>query len=109
MKSDDTRLCHRTHLTTVAPSSYLETGDVTRRRRNTSRMLNLTVAITRNPRFEPLIDGTITSKILNLQFVVTTPPELFYRNLKYDEFESLRCLFPSWPSRENAAKASAGS
>ena len=42
-------------------------------------MLNLTVAVTRNLRFEPLIDGTITSKILNLQFVVTTPPELFYR------------------------------
>ena len=36
-------------------------------------MLNLTVAVTRNLRFEPLIDGTITSKILNLQFVVTTP------------------------------------
>lgn len=50
-------------------------------------MVNLTVAVTRNPRFEPLIDGTITSKILNLQFVVTTPPELFYRNLKYDEFD----------------------
>ncbi|HEX4989187.1 MAG TPA: hypothetical protein VFW91_10445, partial [Candidatus Binatia bacterium] len=50
-------------------------------------MLNLTIAVTRNPRFEPLIDGTITSKILNLQFVVTTPPELFYRNLKYDEFD----------------------
>ncbi len=50
-------------------------------------MLNLTVAVTRNLRFEPLIDGTITSKILNLQFVVTTPPELFYRNLKHDEFD----------------------
>lgn len=50
-------------------------------------MLNLTVAVTRNPRFEPLIDGTITSKFLNLQFVVTTPPELFFRNLKYDEFD----------------------
>jgi 4,5-dihydroxyphthalate decarboxylase len=50
-------------------------------------MLNLTVAVTRNPRFEPLIDGSITSKVLDLQFVVTTPPELFYRNLKYDEFD----------------------
>ncbi len=50
-------------------------------------MLNLTVAVTRNPRFEPLIDNTITSKLVNLQFVVTTPPELFYRNLKYDEFD----------------------
>ena len=51
-------------------------------------MVNLTVAVTRNPRFEPLIDGTITSKTLNLHFVVTTPPELFYRNLKYDEFDA---------------------
>src|SRR5919205_3620997 len=50
-------------------------------------MLHLTVALTRNPRFEPLIDGTITSKLLNLQFIVTTPPELFYRNLKFDEFD----------------------
>ena len=50
-------------------------------------MLNLTVAVTRNPRFEPLMDGSVASKNLNLQFVVTTPPELFYRNLKYDEFE----------------------
>lgn len=50
-------------------------------------MLNLTVAVTRNPRFEPLIDGTITSKLLDLQFVVTTPPELFFRSLKYDEFD----------------------
>ena len=50
-------------------------------------MLNLTVACTKNLRFEPLIDGTVTSKLLNLQFVVTTPPELFYRNLKYDEFD----------------------
>ena len=50
-------------------------------------MLNLTVAVTRNPRFEPLIDGTIRTKNFNLNFVVTTPPELFFRNLKYDEFD----------------------
>jgi 4,5-dihydroxyphthalate decarboxylase len=50
-------------------------------------MLNLTVAVTRNPRFEPLMDGSVASKTLKLQFVVTTPPELFYRNLKYDEFD----------------------
>ena len=50
-------------------------------------MLNLTVAVTNNPRFQPLIDGTVKSRILNLEFVVTTPPELFYRNLKNDEFD----------------------
>ena len=50
-------------------------------------MVNLTVAVTRNPRFEPLIDGTVKPKNINLEFLVTTPPELFYRNLKYDEFD----------------------
>lgn len=50
-------------------------------------MVKLTVALTRNPRFEPLIDGTVKAKNLDLQFLVTTPPELFYRNLKYDEFD----------------------
>ena len=62
-------------------------------------MLNLTVAVTRNPRFEPLIDNTITSKLVNLQFVVTTPPELFYRNLKYDEFDVFERQRCDWPGR----------
>ncbi|MGE5219239.1 MAG: hypothetical protein ACM3SP_19755 [Chloroflexota bacterium] len=50
-------------------------------------MLNLKVGLTRNPRFEPLIDATVRSPRLNLDFVVTTPPELFFRNLKNDEFD----------------------
>jgi 4,5-dihydroxyphthalate decarboxylase len=50
-------------------------------------MLQLKVGITKNPRFEPLIDGTVKSPKLNLDIVVTTPPELFYRNLKNDEFD----------------------
>ena len=50
-------------------------------------MLNLRVGVTKNPRFEPLIDGTVKSPKLNLDIVVTTPPELFYRNLKNDEFD----------------------
>ena len=50
-------------------------------------MLNLKVGITKNPRFEPLIDGTIKSSKFNLDIVVTTPPELFFRNLKNDEFD----------------------
>jgi 4,5-dihydroxyphthalate decarboxylase len=50
-------------------------------------MLNLKVGVTKNPRFEPLIDGTITSTKVDLDMVVTTPPELFYRNLKNDEFD----------------------
>ena len=50
-------------------------------------MLNLKVGVTKNPRFEPLIDGTVKSPDVNLDIVVTTPPELFYRNLKNDEFD----------------------
>lgn len=50
-------------------------------------MLKLKIGVTKNPRFEPLIDGTIKSPKLNLDIVVTTPPELFYRNLKNDEFD----------------------
>lgn len=50
-------------------------------------MLKVKVAVTKNPRFEPLIDGRIKSEKLNLDILVTTPPELFYRNLKNDEFD----------------------
>jgi 4,5-dihydroxyphthalate decarboxylase len=50
-------------------------------------MLDLKVGLTKNPRFEPLIDGTVKSPRLNLDILVTTPPELFYRNLKNDEFD----------------------
>jgi 4,5-dihydroxyphthalate decarboxylase len=50
-------------------------------------MRKLKVAVTKNPRFEPLIDGTIRSEKLELDILVTTPPELFYRNLKNDEFD----------------------
>lgn len=50
-------------------------------------MLNLTVGLTKNPRFEPLVDGTIRPQNIRLEFVVTSPPELFYRNLKYNEFD----------------------
>ena len=50
-------------------------------------MLKLKVGVTKNPRFEPLIDGSVKSEKLDLEIVVTTPPELFYRNLKNDEFD----------------------
>ncbi len=50
-------------------------------------MLDLKLGVTTNPRFEPLIDGTIKSAKLHLDITVTTPPELFFRNLKNDEFD----------------------
>ena len=50
-------------------------------------MLSLKLGITKNPRFEPLIDGSVKSDKANLNIHVTTPPELFFKNLKYDEFD----------------------
>jgi 4,5-dihydroxyphthalate decarboxylase len=52
-----------------------------------SKMRTLKLGITNNPRFAPLIDGKVKSDKLDLEVVVTTPPELFYRNLKNDEFD----------------------
>ena len=50
-------------------------------------MLNLKVGVTKNPRFEPLIDGSVKSAKADLNIHVTTPPELFFKNLKNDEFD----------------------
>ena len=50
-------------------------------------MLNLKVGVTKNPRFEPLIDGSVKSAKVTLNIHVTTPPELFFKNLKNDEFD----------------------
>jgi 4,5-dihydroxyphthalate decarboxylase len=50
-------------------------------------MLELTVAFSRNPRLLPLIDGTVKPQNLKLNFVESHPAELFYRNLKFDEFD----------------------
>ena len=40
-------------------------------------MLNVKLGVTKNPRFEPLINGTVKSAKLNLDIVVTTPPNCF--------------------------------
>jgi 4,5-dihydroxyphthalate decarboxylase len=53
----------------------------------THGMLKLKLGLTKNPRFEPLVTGRVKSAKLDLDIVVTTPPELFYRNLKNDEFD----------------------
>jgi len=44
-------------------------------------MLNLKVGVTKNPRFEPLIDGSIKPTTFDLDIVVSTPPELIFRIL----------------------------
>lgn len=50
-------------------------------------MLQLKAGLTRNPRFEPLVEGAVRPREISLDCTITSPPELFYRNLKYDEFD----------------------
>src|ERR1041384_6655896 len=52
-------------------------------------MLSLKVGLTKNPRFEPLVDGAVKSEKLNLDITVTTPPELFIRIRQNGEFDVL--------------------
>lgn len=50
-------------------------------------MIKLTIAFSNNPRLYPLIDGTVKPQNIELNFVQIHPAELFFRNLKYDEFD----------------------
>jgi 4,5-dihydroxyphthalate decarboxylase len=49
--------------------------------------LRLTVAFTDNPRVQPLKEGAVKAENINLEFVTVDAGLLFYRNLKYDEFD----------------------
>lgn len=59
-------------------------------------MLKLTVGFSKNIRVEPLVDGTVKPRNLELQFVPCNPGELFYRNLKYDEFDVFEMSFSEY-------------
>ena len=50
--------------------------------------LRLTMAFTDNPRVQPLKDGTVKPENIDLEFVTVDAGTLFYRNLKYDEFDA---------------------
>jgi 4,5-dihydroxyphthalate decarboxylase len=68
-------------------------------------MLHLKIGLTRNPRFEPLIDGTVQSAKFHAEITVTTPPELFYRNLKNDEFDIFEMSLSEFLIARERAKA----
>lgn len=59
-------------------------------------MLKLKVGFSRNIRVEPLIEGMVKPKNIELQFVLCNPGELFYRNLKYDEFDMFEMSFSEY-------------
>ncbi len=50
-------------------------------------MLKLTIGFSHNPRIQPLADGTVKPKDIDLDFVFIDPGNLFYRNLKDEEFD----------------------
>ena len=50
-------------------------------------MLDLTIAFSKNPRLTPLIERAVAPENINLNFVQIHPAELFFRNLKFDEFD----------------------
>src|SRR5215468_7930760 len=60
-------------------------------RHNTPRkkpaMLKLKFLSALNPRLTPLLDGTVKSENIELQFILSPPSELFYHNLRYDDFD----------------------
>ena len=94
-------------LTDPGAPSYVKRGyrSTTFRNGKDRRLLNLKIGLTKNPRFEPLIDGGVKSERLHPAFTVTTPPELFYRNLKNDEFDVFEMSLSEYIiTREQAAR-----
>ena len=49
--------------------------------------LQLTAGFSSNLRVRPLMDGTVKPQNIDLDFVVSPASELFYRNLKFEEFD----------------------
>ena len=50
-------------------------------------MIKLTIGFSNNPRIQPLADATVKPKGIELEFVIIDPGNLFYRNLKNEEFD----------------------
>lgn len=49
--------------------------------------LRLTVGFSDNIRVRPLMEKTVKPQTIELDFVISHPAELFYRNLKFEEFD----------------------
>ena len=60
--------------------------------------LPLKIAFSENPLVEPLKDKRVKPNNIELEFItVDHPGDLFYRNLKYDEFDASEMGIP-WES-----------
>ena len=49
--------------------------------------LKLTCALSSNPRTQPIIDGIVSPEAIELETVALHPSEMFFRQLKYSEFD----------------------
>ncbi len=49
--------------------------------------LKLTCALSSNPRTQPIIDGLVTPEAIELETTALHPSEMFFRQLKYAEFD----------------------
>jgi len=49
--------------------------------------LQLTAGFSSNLRVRPLMDGTVKPQNIDLHFALSPASELFYRNLKFEEFD----------------------
>src|ERR1700722_19842356 len=49
--------------------------------------LKLTCALSLNPRSKPVVDGTIKAEGIDLEITTLLPSEMFFRQLKYAEFD----------------------
>lgn len=68
--------------------------------------LQLTAGFSSNLRVRPLMDGTVKPQNIDLKFVVSPASELFYRNLKFDEFDvmemSIACALMAMERSDDA-------
>jgi 4,5-dihydroxyphthalate decarboxylase len=68
--------------------------------------IQLTAGFSSNLRVRPLMDGTVKPQNIDLDFVVSPASELFYRNLKFEEFDimemSIACALMAMERREGS-------
>jgi len=50
-------------------------------------MLSLSLALTSNPRTRPILDGRVRAQAIDLQTTALPPSEMFWRQLKFGEFD----------------------
>ena len=66
-------------------------------------MLKLSMGLSRDLRVEPLLDGSVRPQNIELEFGMSSPGELNYRCLKYDEFDVFQMSIAEFPMAKGQA------